>query len=59
MTKIDVLDDVIEMLIRKAMDAETKKHVSGQTNSDLYLKGEKENGLSTASSKRKPTYRIQ
>lgn len=59
MTKLDVLDDVIEILIRKAMDDDVQKHKSTQSELNLTFKGEKVNGLPSASRKRKPTRRIQ
>jgi len=53
MTKVDVLDDVIEMLIKKAMDEETPKHNSTQESYKQILRGEKVNGLYSSSGKRK------
>ncbi len=59
MTKLDVLDDVIEILIRKAMDDEVRKQDSDQNAFSLKFKGEKVNGLPSTSRKRKSTCRIQ
>lgn len=53
MTKIDVLDDVIEMLIKKAMEDDVQKHDSDKNAFNLTFKGEKVNGLPSASRNRK------
>lgn len=53
MTKIDVLDDVIEILIKKAIDSETQTPGTEKKAYNLNLKGDKVNGLPSASGKRK------
>ncbi|MDF2989298.1 MAG: hypothetical protein K0R50_4808 [Eubacterium sp.] len=53
MTKTDVLDEVIEILIKKAVEDEQHMQNSGQKLIERIAKGEKVNGLPSASGKRK------
>lgn len=50
MTKIDMLDDVIEILIKRVMESETQKNIPQKK--ALKKKGVKINGLPSASGKR-------
>ncbi|PYG87003.1 hypothetical protein LY28_02381 [Ruminiclostridium sufflavum DSM 19573] len=52
MTKTDVLDDIIELLIKKAAEDERQKHDLKKRSNEL-ARGEKENGVYSSSSYRK------
>jgi len=53
MTKIDVLDEVIEILIKKAMEDDPMKHNLEQKSKDQISRGEKEDGVYTSTCYRK------
>lgn len=53
MTKIDVLDEVIELLIKKAMNDEPPKQNLKNRSSEHILRGGNENGVYSSSGYRK------
>jgi hypothetical protein len=49
MTKTDVLDEIIEMLIKKAIEDEPPKQSLKYSSRELISRGEKENGIYSSS----------